>query len=342
MIIGEQSLDQYKAKWLADRTFNVKCRPGIPEYSIKEVIDHHSSTDSIRRGLYDEVIDFRKNMMCFRLIHYNDAFTENTCGLRNRDKELCAPLLRLFQGAKVQAEISEALTIFLTEKKERKANSLEGAIYPLIVNLIAQLQGAYEIPVNSIWNSITTNIDGVFDDRKPDEFKTFEYGILYKNTVTKIIVDKFCSLRGRQDKIKRFAKSYVKSINIEIKNVSSVGSVGSEGCVCTAIEVYRTIIEKHEIQLFDKSPNTILRSICDIPNDHRIMTIVNGNGNSHLGPAVTSSSHLDNENMIENKIKDANSTLTYRIGKTDIFACPNCKQRGDKWYMHQHICGRDN
>jgi replicative DNA helicase Mcm len=29
---------------------------------------------------------------------------------------------------------------------------------------------------------------------------------------------------------------------------------------------------------------------------------------------------------------------TYRLGHSDTFACNNCRQRGDRWYMQQHIC----
>ena len=28
----------------------------------------------------------------------------------------------------------------------------------------------------------------------------------------------------------------------------------------------------------------------------------------------------------------------YRLGHSDIWACNNCKQRGDKWFMQKHLC----
>jgi hypothetical protein len=31
------------------------------------------------------------------------------------------------------------------------------------------------------------------------------------------------------------------------------------------------------------------------------------------------------------------TSTIYRLGHSDIFACNNCKQRGDKWYMRQHL-----
>jgi hypothetical protein len=28
----------------------------------------------------------------------------------------------------------------------------------------------------------------------------------------------------------------------------------------------------------------------------------------------------------------------YRLGHSDTFACHNCKQKGDKWFMQKHLC----
>ena len=28
----------------------------------------------------------------------------------------------------------------------------------------------------------------------------------------------------------------------------------------------------------------------------------------------------------------------FRIGNTDSFGCPNCKLKGDKWFMQEHNC----
>ena len=30
----------------------------------------------------------------------------------------------------------------------------------------------------------------------------------------------------------------------------------------------------------------------------------------------------------------------YRLGHTDMFACHNCKNKGDKWFMQMHLCHR--
>ena len=28
----------------------------------------------------------------------------------------------------------------------------------------------------------------------------------------------------------------------------------------------------------------------------------------------------------------------YRLGRSDVFGCHNCRQKGDKWFMQKHMC----
>ncbi len=36
------------------------------------------------------------------------------------------------------------------------------------------------------------------------------------------------------------------------------------------------------------------------------------------------------------------SNSIYRLGHSDTFACHNCKQKGDKWFMQKHMCREAN
>jgi hypothetical protein len=124
MIISEKPLDPKKAKGLVERTFKYRCQQGDDDiiFSIKEVITNPFG-DPVKQKLFDELLDFRKLMLCHRLIHYRDHFPDIDTGFKNRDKELAGPLLQLFQGTKVFSEIKYALEIFLTQRKEKKSNT---------------------------------------------------------------------------------------------------------------------------------------------------------------------------------------------------------------------------
>jgi hypothetical protein len=37
---------------------------------------------------------------------------------------------------------------------------------------------------------------------------------------------------------------------------------------------------------------------------------------------------------------EVSKSTIYRLGHTDMFACHNCKNKGDKWFMQKHLCHR--
>jgi hypothetical protein len=72
MVLAEKSLSEWKAKGLADRTFTAKCRPGRVMYSIKKVVSQTINKSPLLEKLYNDILDYRKLMFCYRLIHYQD------------------------------------------------------------------------------------------------------------------------------------------------------------------------------------------------------------------------------------------------------------------------------
>ena len=52
------------------------------------------------------------------------------------------------------------------------------------------------------------------------------------------------------------------------------------------------------------------------------------------GPSEPSA-NLDRNNDGGHEV--SKSTIL-RLGRSDIFGCHNCKQRGDRWYMETHDC----
>ena len=98
MALGEKSFSEWKAKGLADRTFTFKCRPGTVKYSIKNVVSQTINKSPHLQKLYEDLLDFRKLMLCYRLIHYTDELPQIEVNLKNRDLELTHPLLQLFYG----------------------------------------------------------------------------------------------------------------------------------------------------------------------------------------------------------------------------------------------------
>ena len=78
-----------------------------------------------------------------------------------------------------------------------------------------------------MWESITNAVDGYWDERKPNEYQTSEYGTIYRNTITNIICDKFGAKRKHKEKgnylifnpeeVTRAGKIYNTKISIQTK-----------------------------------------------------------------------------------------------------------------------------
>lgn len=218
MILAEKSLRQLKAKGLVDRTYTLKCRPGKVKYSIKDVVSEVINKSPKLDILYRELLDFRKILLCYRLIHYKDELARIKVNLENRDKELIYPLLQLFYGTEAFEDVRTTAEFFTNQRHQRKSRSLEAALYPIIKLLIfpngepdpfldesddqdesftpdesQDERKNKDIPFSSIWNKIIggSEIAGHYDDKRPNEYDTKEYGKLYGNTLSNLISDIF-------------------------------------------------------------------------------------------------------------------------------------------------------
>src|SRR5437899_1801851 len=132
MIIEKRSPNERRAKGVLDRTFVLSTYNGRPKYDIKEVLK--PAGDPKRQALLDELIDFRKLMLIYRIIHFQDPIEDIDIGVEGRQKELCKPVLQLFHNTKALKEIQGAFQMFLNAKNQRKGNTIEAALHPIIVN----------------------------------------------------------------------------------------------------------------------------------------------------------------------------------------------------------------
>ena len=195
IIIAERSPDETKAKGVLDRTFVFNTYHGKPKCDIKEILK--PAGDIKRQSLLNELIDFRKLLLIYRLIHFQDPIIDIDIGLEGRHKELCKPVLQLFHNSiHSLKEIEGSFQTLLNAKNQRKGNSIEAALHPIIVDLVS-VKGN-DIYVGQIWDGILETIPGVRDEKRPNEFQTYDYGTIYRNTITNIICDKFGAERRRR------------------------------------------------------------------------------------------------------------------------------------------------
>jgi hypothetical protein len=188
MVISEKSLNPLSAQGLQDRIFTANCRHGSIKYFIKVVSENINKSKKLTES-FKELLDFRKLMLCYRLVHYRDPLSKITINLKNRDYELCYPLLQLFYGTESLAEIKDALQVFLNQRNNRKSKRIESTLFPIIKELV-NIHGV-KIKFSDIWTIILNTLEGHFDPQKPNQFETDYFGLLNRNTTSTMIRDIF-------------------------------------------------------------------------------------------------------------------------------------------------------
>jgi hypothetical protein len=191
IMIGEKSPGEDKARGLLDRSFKTKSYKGYPDFDIKDIRNPQGNPE--RQKHLDAFNDLRKLLLAYRIVHFKDPYKELDIGLDGRDKELCKPTLQLFYtlGASKELleEIAKTLQHFLDIKNKRKGETLEAVTYPIIINLVSK--HGNEIFSGQIWQEITGSLEGQIDDKKPNLWDSADFGRKYRNTVIKMICDKF-------------------------------------------------------------------------------------------------------------------------------------------------------
>ena len=235
IIIAEKSLSRFKAKGLSHRILTISTVPGEAELDIKEVTNPQGDRELVKA--LNELLDFRKLMLIYRLLHFEDCVVDLDIGIKSRNRELCKPYLRLFYGTKAQDEVEQTFQIFIDKKNAKKGRNIEAILVPVIIKLVEEK--GVQVTTSDTWDFIKSDkseLEG--ESYGSDEYRISDF-TLYRNTITKILEDKFGadykhtnkggSLTFRQDKLQRLYDSYNADIRIKsrLKSDSSDSSDSS-------------------------------------------------------------------------------------------------------------------
>ena len=125
-----------------------------------------------------------------------------------------------------------------------------------------------ELQASQIWVIIIGGniIDGYYDERKPNEFQTGDYGTLYRNSITNIICDKFGAQKKHKqngsvlifdiDKLVRMGKSYGSEPKIQLKIIEDDGPDGPDGSDSFSKEV-TTFKGNHDTEVTKNGSNSL-------------------------------------------------------------------------------------
>ena len=188
MFVSEKMPDKIKSKGFLERIIPLKVVPGDPQYDISEVVDE--SGDEKLNELYEELMNTRKLLLMYRLLHFNETIPDIELNIKNRYKQLTKPVIRLFQNTEsVVEEITKSLSKYLVEKNEEKINSLDSALLFLVIDLVSK--NGPTLYNNEIWEKVKEEFQGNVIEDKPYSYYSEDYGLISKTKITNISETKF-------------------------------------------------------------------------------------------------------------------------------------------------------
>ena len=235
LAMEELKEDKY-TKGILHRSFKLKMLAGDVDYNIKDVI--RFADDPKYKKLEDEIFDLRKRLFCFRLLHHKDPIPFIELNVKGRTAELTNPLIRLFQNSPVALEkILNSLSMFIQERNETNANSIESKLYQTTESLISEraartldptdediLLEPYQFTNQTIKEKLIEMTEAQEDPEKKGMYYSPEIGGFSQSKITTILKSKFkvkldsVKINGKTHRCVEFEKKYLVRIksNYEI------------------------------------------------------------------------------------------------------------------------------
>jgi hypothetical protein len=369
MFASEKMPDKTKSKGFLERIIPAKMTPGDPSYDISEVID--GSGDEQLNQLYKQLIDTRKLLLMYRLLHHNEIIPNITLNIKNRYKQLTKPVIRLFQNSESVDEIRISLSKYLIEKNQEKLDSMDAAILTFIINLVSEKgETLYN---DHIWNELKKKYPNGEVQDKPYSWYIEGYGLVSKNNITKTCETKFCAKTHRDPKEGRGLILNQKILNKLVENYSIIDGIKIIKEEETPNDTYDTYDTSTEC-LDKKNTDSVTKNVDNmadmidkqehsIPqNDNTSTKKVNDkdikfNGHSQK---VSYSSYVsqnrkstifNNPLISKQDLQDPNgfqydpeiiNNITKSSQNSDRWFCYKCNMKDDKWFMMKHPCNNNN
>jgi hypothetical protein len=227
---AEKLPDSVIAKGFRDRTIPLPCIYGFPQFDISEVTNPAGEEEF--EDLLEELDTMRNILLIYRLLHFQERIPNIKLNIKNREKQLFKPVLRLFQQ-NTQTTLNELLPViskYISEKRQSKANTLHAFLYRLVVELI-KAQNTYELESSLMWNIVKETLQGKDIPYKPQSYDTVEYGIISQKGIIETLIEVFGAKPSRNrresrklvfdyDKLVKLSKIYQLSIDVKVGTTS--------------------------------------------------------------------------------------------------------------------------
>jgi hypothetical protein len=336
MFASEQIPDKKKSKGFLERIIPLKPTAGDPEYDIAEIAD--GSGDERFKELYQQLMNTRKLLFMYRLLHYNETIPDIKLNIKNRYKQLTKPAIRLFQYSKSVEDITSSLSKYLIEKNQEKLDSMDSAILTFIVNLVSE--HGETLYNDQVWNELKEEYPNGEIKDKPYSWYLEGYGSISKNSITKTCETKFGAKSYRDREKGRGLIFNQKTLNKLVTNYSIIEGIKIIRDTCDTCDTSAGCQDNNDKDSMTKNvdnvPDMTLKQKQIIPKNEDITTKnvneIDTKSNGH-SQKVSHLSHVSQNG------KDSIPESIHHVNPfSDKWECDYCTWTGDKWFMIKHPC----
>jgi hypothetical protein len=231
---AERLPDLIKAKGFHQRIIPLHCDDGDPHYDIAEVVSAEDEDEF--QPLLNELNEAHNLLLAYKLLNFHYVIPNIKLSIRNREKQLFKPLLRVFQNTRTYNELKPVVSYFINQRRENNANSFHAFLYR-VINELTKLQNSYELVIGSIWQSVKNNLEGEDIPNRPLSYDSSDFGKISQKEITEILIQVFGAKRPKhhgatrklifnKDKLTRLERKY--NLSAEV-NIVADGTDGTDG-----------------------------------------------------------------------------------------------------------------
>ena len=357
---AERLPDSLKARGFNQRTIELACVYGFPRYDISEIVNPAGEDEY--QDLLNELNETRNLLLVYRLLHFKDKIPNIQLNIKNREKQLFKPVLRVFQNTDKLRELLPVISKYVSQRRETNANTLHAFLYQVIIELIKS-QNSFELESGMIWNTLTDVLAGEFNPNKKLSYDTSDFGIISRKEITQILKDVFGAKPSKRHgessrlifdkaKLERIGKLYDLSIEVKVAAIDNNNcKSGEDGYDGEDIGLDKHLIRDRSNEKNTESPANDSKNNDDNSQNNKKITSKNDDRRIELTAdpphpphptqmtEVVALTAMEQQQLSPTKSEIVDmSDRIYRLGSTDNWACKYCKLKGDTWFMREHNC----
>ena len=309
----EEFIEDRNTKGIADRSFKLAFVTGDVDYNIKDVI--RTAGDPEYQPLLDELIDLRKRLFCYRLLHYKDPILNVKLNVKGRSAELTNPLIRLFRNSPIALNrLLDTLSKFIEERNESKKGTFESKLYDVISSLIEEKGPTEEDKILDTYTLVSESVrERLIKDveAKPMPDKV---GIWYSQDIGPFSQRKINSVLKSKFKAK-FVREYINNQTVRCVEFKEeyVERIKSYYIVNDTIKI---LDEDLRTQRTQRTPGESIQTDLKTSDEHEKEV---KNGSEHPSQASEASEASETKPRVQT-------------------TCPKCGEEGEPYWMKIHHC----